>query len=111
MAKNKVTRDDIQKFIQEVNYTKVGTFAAIFITFGAMFYHFVEKFSWVDSFYFTFITLATIGYGDLAPKTSAGKIFTMFYALLGITLFVILAKIVLSTVVVQARRRKDKKDQ
>lgn len=30
------------------------------------------------------ISLTTVGYGDLAPKTDSGKIFTMFYILSGI---------------------------
>ncbi|PID84436.1 transporter [Candidatus Gracilibacteria bacterium] len=61
-------------------------FSMSFVTIisGAIFYHFVEKFSWVDSFYFCIVTLTTVGYGDLAPKTDIGKIFTSFYILVGI---------------------------
>lgn len=106
-----VTKDEVQRFVQEITYRKVGAFAAVFITFGAVFYHLVEKFSWLDSFYFTFITLATIGYGDLTPKTPAGKIFTMFYALFGVTIFIVFAKLVLSTVAVRSKKRKGHEDQ
>jgi voltage-gated potassium channel len=51
---------------------------------GTVFYHRVEGFSFLDSVYFCVITLATVGYGDLTPKTDAGKIFTMFYVLIGV---------------------------
>lgn len=55
---------------------------------GALFYSRVEGWSFLDSLYFSVITLATVGYGDFAPRTDAGKIFTMVYVFIGIGLFV-----------------------
>ena len=40
----------------------------------------------MDSFYFSAVTLTTVGYGDLAPSTSGSKLFTVFYLATGITL-------------------------
>lgn len=54
---------------------------------GVVFYHTVEKFNWIDSLYFSVVTLTTIGYGDLVPKTDAGKLFTVFYVVIGIGIF------------------------
>jgi hypothetical protein len=51
---------------------------------GTIFYHGVEGWGWLDSLYFSVVTLATVGYGDLAPHTDIGKIFTMAYLLIGI---------------------------
>ena len=59
-------------------------FAFVLLGIGAVFYHFVEGFSWLDSFYFCTITLTTIGYGDISPKTDIGKLFTIPYAIVGI---------------------------
>ena len=60
---------------------------------GTLFYARVEHWRILDALYFTIITLTTVGYGDLAPKTDAGKIFTIVYIFVGISLisgFVIL---------------------
>lgn len=42
--------------------------------------------AYIDSFYFSFVTLATIGYGDLYPVTVLGKLFTVIYSILGLGL-------------------------
>jgi hypothetical protein len=41
--------------------------------------------------YFCVVTLATVGYGDFAPRTSFGKVFTIVYILIGAGVFVVLA--------------------
>jgi voltage-gated potassium channel len=57
---------------------------------GTIFYSIVEGWSLLDSFYFTVITAATIGYGDFAPKTDLGKLFTIAYALISVGLLVLI---------------------
>jgi voltage-gated potassium channel Kch len=73
----------------------------------------VEGWSAVDALYFSVITMATIGYGDLSPVTTAGKVFTMFYALLSVGVFVALAAkigaILLEKRTQREWRRSDKK--
>lgn len=60
---------------------------AVLLLSGTWFYVQVEGWRVLDALYFSFITLTTIGYGDLTPQTDSGKIFTMFYAAAGIGLF------------------------
>ncbi len=42
----------------------------------------------LDVFYFSATMLTTVGYGDLAPSTAAGKPFTVFYIFAGIGIIV-----------------------
>jgi voltage-gated potassium channel len=51
---------------------------------GTIVYHYLEGWSWVDAVYFSVVTLTTVGFGDFAPQTDAGKLFTIFYIILGI---------------------------
>lgn len=53
---------------------------------GTWFYHQVEGWSWLDAFYFSVITLTTVGYGDFSPQTAVGKLFTIVYIILGLGL-------------------------
>ena len=53
---------------------------------GMLFYSNVEKWSYLDSFYFSVTTLATVGYGDLHPTSASSKIFTIFYIFTGVGL-------------------------
>lgn len=51
---------------------------------GTLFYSYVEKWTLLNSLYFSVTTLATVGLGDFAPKTDIGKVFTMVYIIIGI---------------------------
>jgi voltage-gated potassium channel len=51
---------------------------------GTIAYALLEGWSPVDSLYFSVVTLATVGYGDLHPTTVAGKLFTVIYILSGL---------------------------
>ena len=59
-------------------------FVAVILAAGTVFYHYVEKWRFLDSFYFSAITLATVGYGDFHPRTDVGKLFTVGYIIIGI---------------------------
>jgi len=70
-------------FLQEEQ--KAIMLAVLFIlSIGTFFYHGVESMSFLDALYFSVITLATVGFGDLSPHTAVGKIFTIIYVLIGV---------------------------
>jgi len=77
-------------FVHDPKSRGVATVALGLILGGAFFYRRVEDLSWIDSFYFTIVTLTTVGYGDISPQTTAGKLFTMAYLVIGIGIMVAL---------------------
>lgn len=51
------------------------------------FYMYVEGFTLVESVYFVSVTIATVGYGDIVPKTTVGRIFTIGLMFSGVSIF------------------------
>lgn len=51
---------------------------------GTIGFHFIEGWSLSDSFYVCVATLSTVGYGDFAPETTAGKFFAVAVIILGV---------------------------
>lgn len=103
-------KDDDSAKQQIKVYDRIIVFATGVILIGATFYHFVEKLSWVDSIYFTVITLATVGYGDITPVTVAGKIFTIFYVITGVGIFIALANALIKRAQTKRRQFQSKKN-
>jgi len=53
---------------------------------GTMFYYWNEELSLVDAFYFSMITLATVGYGDVVTVKQSTRIFGTFFVFFGVSL-------------------------
>jgi voltage-gated potassium channel Kch len=64
--------------------------AAALVLTGTIFYWRFEDWTIVESLYFSIVTLTTVGYGDLTPTSAGTQIFTIFYILTGIGVFVAL---------------------
>lgn len=77
----------------------IGSVPALLIAAGTVGYRFMEGWSWFDAFYVGVTTLTSIGYGDRAPVTIAGRVFTMALAIGGIFTFAVAATEILSTII------------
>ncbi|MBS0483038.1 MAG: two pore domain potassium channel family protein [Proteobacteria bacterium] len=71
---------------------------------ATLFYHQVEGWRLLDALYFSVMTLATVGYGDFAPRTDMGKLFTIGLVFSGIGLFVATASALGDRIVAQRSR-------
>ena len=69
---------------RDPQFVSLALLAAVAIISGTAFYSLVEGLRLVDALYFSVVTLTTVGYGDFAPETDVGKLFTAVYALVGI---------------------------
>ena len=74
----------IFSFLKDREYRQLLWVSGLILIIGTLSYHYIEGWSWVDAAYFSVITLTTIGYGDFSPQTTFGKIFTIFYILIGV---------------------------
>ena len=71
-------------FLKDPQYRSLLLASTGIVGIGTVAYHYIEGWSWLDSLYFSTITLTTIGYGDFSPQTDAGKIFTIIYIAIGV---------------------------
>ena len=71
----------------------------LIILVGTLGYRLIEGWDLLDSLYMTVITLTTVGFNEVKPLTTPGRIFTIFLCLGGIfTLFYAASEIIRAVV-------------
>jgi voltage-gated potassium channel len=79
---------DMTDLFRDRSYRSIMLWMSILLVAGVIFYRSVEGWSLLDSLYFCVMTLATVGFGDLAPTTPVSKLFTIVYVFFGLSFFV-----------------------
>jgi len=74
----------IWKSLKDPEFRSLFWLVILLLVIGTIFYARVEQWTWLDALFFSFTALATIGIGG-APITPLGKIFTIFYIIIGIS--------------------------
>jgi voltage-gated potassium channel len=70
--------------------TRLKVFLAVFFVVmagGTIGFMAIEGNSFVDSAYFVIVTMATVGYGDIHPVTTLGKVFSVILIVMGVGTF------------------------
>ena len=81
---------------------------------GVIGFKIISDFSWVDAFYMTVITITTVGFGEVLPLDSDGKLFTILLILtsviiVGYALKVITEYIISKNVISELKHKKMQK--
>jgi len=86
-----IGRSGIQKIIRSRHFKGLlygGSLLFLITLGGTLGYHYIGRptATWIDSFYMTFITIATIGYGETVDLSThpIGRLFTVIIAVVGI---------------------------
>jgi len=63
---------------------KMASLITVHLLGGALIFHLIEDITFLESLYYCVVTLMTVGYGDILPKTTAGKLVACIYCYFGI---------------------------
>lgn len=77
----------------------------IWLVSGSLF-SIVERVGMTDGLYWALVTMTTVGYGDIVPRTAAGRIIAMLTIAAGIAVYTATVSVAASSIVEAAERRR-----
>ena len=94
--------DTLKMLLEYFKRDKKGIYGFIIILsiimYGVLGSMLIMKLDFYDSIYYTIITIATVGFGDITPTTTIQKIFSATLALSGVGLLAYILTIIISSV-------------
>lgn len=79
-------RDQALRIVKQFFIDLLLICIAIFVGMGAMIG--IEGWTPIEAFYWAVVSIATVGYGDYYPTNNKGRLFTIFYLLIGTSILV-----------------------
>ncbi len=79
------------------------------LLFGIIGYSIIEDASWLDALYMTVITSSSVGFGEVIPLSTAGRLFTIFYIIIGVGSVAVSFSFLVDTIL-SAELRRDLRD-
>jgi voltage-gated potassium channel len=70
--------------LQRLRFAMMGLLAVL--AGGTIGYVLLERWSWIDALWMVVITFSTVGYGEVAPLSDAGRLYTMGLIVVGFSL-------------------------
>lgn len=103
--KNRIEMDIEEARVVHRNFQLLAIASLVTLAVGTIIFRAIENWSWIDSFYFSAVSLTTVGYGDYTPTTDGGKLFAVLYLFIGIG---IIASLVNNLIKNQAAKKRIK---
>jgi len=75
---------NISNFLKTNNFIYIIWITIITVLLGAISISYIENMDFTDAIWWAFVTATTVGYGDISPETSLGRIIASILMLVGI---------------------------
>ena len=102
----------VRLWIRDPDFRSLVLLVFLTLLTGTIFYSLQEGWTLIDAFYFSVTTLTTVGFGDPAPTTPVGKLFTVGYILSGLGLIAaFINSVAEENLSSRTRRQRNERDQ
>lgn len=77
-------KKNMDKFLKTNNFIYVLWFTIFTVIIGALGFSLIENRTFQDGLWWSFVTVTTVGYGDMSPTTGVGRVLAAILMLIGI---------------------------